>query len=58
MQEIKLYLFVLSIIFLLKYVVDFGLKLMSNNTEPVTLSKVEGVFLYLTTSYIITYCII
>jgi hypothetical protein len=58
MQEIKLYLFVLSIIFLLKYVIDFGLKLMSDNTEPVTLSKIEGVFLYLATSYIITYCLI
>jgi hypothetical protein len=58
MQEIKLYLFILSIIFLLKYVVDFGLKLMSNNTEPVMLSKIEGTFLYLATSYVITYCLI
>lgn len=58
MQEIKLYLLILSMVFLLKYVIDFGLKLMSNNTTPVTISKVEGICLYLSISYVITYYLI
>jgi hypothetical protein len=58
MLEIKIFLFVLSTIFSLRYVFEFVVKLIMNNTEPIKLSKVEGVLLYLSTSYIITYFLI
>lgn len=59
MLEIKIFLLVLSIIYSLRYVFEFVIKLIMNNTEePIKLSKVEGILLYFSTSYIITYFLI
>ena len=58
MLEIKIFLLVLSVIYSLRYVFEFVIKLIINNTEPIKLSKVEGILLYFSTSYIITYFLI
>ena len=59
MQEIKLFLFILSIIFMIRYIAEFVFKLVQDGeSEPIVLSKLEGTFLYLSISYIITYILI
>ena len=58
MQEIKLFLFVLSIIYSLRYIFEFVFKLTQEDSQPIKLSKVEGIFLYFAASYIITYFLI
>lgn len=56
---IKLFLFISSLLFVLRYVVEIGYKMAFNYTdEPITLSKTGQVFLLLTISYIITYLIL
>jgi hypothetical protein len=58
MLEIKMFLFVLSIIYSLRYIFEFVFKLTQEDSQPMKLSKVEGIFLYFATSYIITYFLI
>jgi hypothetical protein len=59
MEEIKLYLFVLSMVFTIRYVAEFVFKLaQTGDSEPIVLTKLERSFLYLALSYIITYIII
>jgi hypothetical protein len=58
MQEIKLFFFILSIVYSLRYVIEFILKFISNNTEPIVLTKTEGIVMYFSISYIITYILI
>ena len=58
MQEIKLFLFVLSIIYSIRIIVEFVLKLTQENPEPMKLSKVEQAIQVLALSYIITYILI
>lgn len=58
MPEIKIFLFVLSLIYSLRYILEFGFKLTQEESEPMKLTKVEGVFLYFAVSYIITYFLI
>jgi hypothetical protein len=55
LQEIKLFLFVLSIIYLTKFVLEFSVKLFQENPEPMKPSKVEQTLQLLSASYIITY---
>jgi len=55
LQEIKLFLFVLSIIYLTKFVLEFIVKLFQENPEPMKSSKVEQTLQLLSASYIITY---
>lgn len=57
-QEIKIYLMVLSVIFMLKIAFGFFIRLFQENPEPLTLTKNEIVLTYLTISYIITFIII
>jgi hypothetical protein len=52
------FLLVLSIINVLRFVVEFAFKLTQENPEPLEVTKTETVFLYLSLSYIITYFII
>jgi hypothetical protein len=58
MQEIKLFLFVLSIIYSIRIIVEFILKLTQENPEPMKLSKVEQAIQVFALSYIITYILI
>jgi len=57
-QEIKLFLFVLSIIYSIRIIVEFFLKLTQENPEPMKLSKVEQAIQVFALSYIITYILI
>jgi len=57
-QEIKLFLFVLSIIYSIRIIVEFVLKLTQENPEPMKLSKVEQAIQVFAISYIITYILI
>jgi hypothetical protein len=58
MEQIKLYLFVLSIIYSLRFLISFGVRLTQENPEPMKLSKVEDSLLLFSLSYIITYFLI
>ena len=58
LQEIKLFLFVLGIIYLTKFVLEFTLKLFQENPEPMKVSKVEQTLQLMSVSYIITYILI
>mgnify|MGYP000008425385 FL=1 len=58
MQEIKLFLFVLSVVYSIRIIVEFILKLTQENPEPMKLSKVEQAIQVFAISYIITYILI
>ena len=58
MEQIKLFLFVLSIVFTLRFIIEFILKLVQENPTPMSLSKVNESLLYVAVSYIITYILI
>jgi hypothetical protein len=55
MQQIKLFFFVLSIIYLSKFIVEFTIKLFQENPEPMSLTKIEQIIQLVALSYIITY---
>ena len=54
MQQIKLFLFVLSIVYSLRIIVEFLIKLTEENPEPMKLSKLEQSLQLISLSYIIT----
>jgi hypothetical protein len=58
LMEIKLYLFILSVIFQLKFVVEFLLKFTQETPSPIKISETEKIFLYLASAYTITYFLI
>jgi len=58
LQEIKLFLFVLSIIYILRFVVELVIRLFQENPDPITLPKWEQFAHYVALSYIITYILI
>lgn len=58
MLQIKLFLFVLSIVYLSKFVIELVIKLTQDNTEPITTTKVEQSLQLIALSYIITYILI
>ena len=55
MYQIKVFLFVISILFSMRLIAEFTIKLFQDNPEPLVLSKIEQVFIYLAASYIITF---
>jgi hypothetical protein len=55
MQQIKLFFFVLGILYLTKFLLEFIVKLFQENPEPMKLSNVEQIVLLVAFSYIITY---
>ena len=55
MQQIKLFFFVLGILYLTKFLLEFIVKLFQENPEPMKLSNVEQIVLLVASSYIITY---
>lgn len=52
------FLFVLSIIFVFKYILELVIRLFQTEVEPIKITKTEGVFYYLAISYIITFILI
>lgn len=58
MEEIKLFVFVLSLLYATTFAFDFVLKLFQDTPEPIKVSRLDGTFLYLAVSYIITYFLI
>jgi hypothetical protein len=55
MQQIKLFFFVLGTIYLIKFLLEFIIKLFQENPEPMKLSNVEQIIILVSSSYIITY---
>ena len=58
MEQIKLFFFVLSIVYSLRIIVEFGMKLTQENPEPMKLTKIEQALQIVSLSYIITYILI
>jgi hypothetical protein len=56
-NNIELYILILSIVFILKFVFEFVVKLFVTSAEPLSINKYEKVILYFAISYIITYII-
>ena len=57
-EEIKLFLFVLSILYTLHFVVTFALRLTEEDPKPMTLTKLELLSQLVSLSYIITFFLI
>jgi hypothetical protein len=57
-NELKLFLLILSIIFTLRFVFEFVFKLFQENPEQIKINKTEKVLLHVATAYIITYILI
>jgi hypothetical protein len=58
-EQFKLYLFVLSIIFVLRYLAELIFKfLFFEEPNPIVVTNTKEVFLYLSISYIITFLIL
>jgi hypothetical protein len=58
-EQLKLYLFILSIIFVLRYLIELIFKfLIIEEPNPIVVTNTEEVFLYLSISYIITFLIL
>jgi hypothetical protein len=53
-EKIELFVFVLSIIYCIKFIIEFVIILRQDDPEPLKISMVEKIFLYLASSYIIT----
>jgi hypothetical protein len=58
MQQIKLFFFVLSIIYVLRFFVELGIRLLQDSTEPMKITKLEQSLQLISLSYIITYILI
>ena len=58
MKEIKIFLFVLSVLYLIRFILEFGFRLLQENPEPMKSSKVEKVSQLLSAAYAITYFLI
>jgi hypothetical protein len=57
-NEIKLFVLILSLIFTLKFVFQFVIKLFQENPEEMKIDKNEKVLLHFASAYIITYFLI
>ena len=55
LQQIKLFLFVLSIIYTLRFVAELVIRLFQDNPDPIQLSKLEQFYQFVALSYIITF---
>jgi hypothetical protein len=57
-SEIKIFLLILSVVFTLRFIVEFIVKLYQEEPVPMKINKTNEIFLYLSLSYIITSIII
>jgi hypothetical protein len=55
MYQIKLFFLVLSIMYILRFLIELVIKLNQDDAEPITLSKLEQTVQLISLSYIITY---
>jgi hypothetical protein len=55
MYQVKIFLFVISVLFSMRLIAEFTIKLFQDNPEPLVLSKIQQVLIYLAASYIITF---
>jgi len=55
LQQIKIFLFVLSIIYTLRFIVELVIRLFQDNPDPIQLSKLEQFYQFVALSYIITF---
>jgi hypothetical protein len=53
----SIFFFVFSIIFLLRYAVEFLIMLRSDNPKPMTINKVTEIAIYVAVAFIITFLI-
>ncbi len=56
-KTIELYLFILSIIFTLRFIIEFFVRFKEENPKPMVIDTPNRIFLYLAISYIITFLI-
>jgi hypothetical protein len=54
-QEIKIFFFFLSILFLLKNVGVFIIKVFQTDPQPITMTKAEIILIYVSISYFLTF---
>ena len=57
-QEIRLFFFVLSIIYILRFVLELVIRIFQENPDTISLPKWEQFTHYMALSYIITYFLI
>lgn len=57
MLEIKLYIFIMCLLYVLKMIFDVVMRIVSSNVEPIKLTIYEKVVLLLSLSYILT-CVV
>lgn len=57
-NEIKLFLFVLSLVFTIRFLFEFLYQLTRETPEPIKLKEIEKTLLYFAGAYIITYILI
>ena len=55
MMEIKIFFFVLSILFLLKNLAVFVIKILQTDPKPMIITRIETILMYLSFSYILTF---
>jgi len=55
MYQVKIFLFVISVLFSMRLIAEFTIKLFQDNPEPLVISKIEQVLIYIAASYIITF---
>jgi hypothetical protein len=58
MTNVLIYFSILSLIYLLRFIFEFLIKLLSEEPSVMKISKYDEVFLYLSISYLITFIII
>lgn len=54
-EFIKLFLFIFSIILLLKYIILFGMEIISPEPEKIKITQIEGLCIMLSITYFFTY---
>ena len=57
-NNIELFILILSVVFILRFIGEFVVKLLQTSPNPLEINKYERVCLYIAVSYIITYIII
>lgn len=57
-EEIELFVFVLSTLYILQFVVEFVVRLTEEDPKPLKLTKLEQISYLTSLSYIITYFLI
>jgi len=55
MLQIKVFFFVLSIVYILRFLMEFVIRLFQDNPDPISIKKYEQYIQYFALSYIITY---